>query len=271
MKRILTAAVLIAFVLAGTRWAPLPVFWAGVAALAMMAQRELNRLLGGLELAPLAPLAYAGTLLVVLSFGPEPYAPPLPVVLVGLLLVVSGAAVFVREEPVRVARRLVGTLIAPLYLGLSVGHVGGLLTAGSLVDRERGEDLLIFALLVCYLGDSFAYYGGKTFGRHKLAPRISPKKTWEGAISAVLGGLVGAVIAAYTFYTALPIAHALALGVLLVVAGVFGDLAESLLKRAAAIKDSGGLLPGHGGVLDRIDSLLFAAPVLYWYHWYLLR
>jgi phosphatidate cytidylyltransferase len=98
-----------------------------------------------------------------------------------------------------------------------------------------------------------------------MAPVVSPKKTWEGAAGGVLGSVAGALVAHAWFFNRLPVGHAVALGVLLCGAGILGDLAESMLKRAAGVKDSSALLPGHGGVLDRVDSLLVAAPVLYYY------
>ena len=122
--------------------------------------------------------------------------------------------------------------------------------------------LLLLMLVVVWAGDSCAYYLGTRYGRHKLAPVISPHKSWEGAAA----GLAGSVLAALAFHLWRPESFPLALVPLAAVTGVLaqiGDLVESLLKRAAGVKDSGTLLPGHGGVLDRIDALLFAAPVWY--------
>jgi phosphatidate cytidylyltransferase len=121
-------------------------------------------------------------------------------------------------------------------------------------------------LFICVIfGDTTAYYVGTAFGRRRMAPELSPRKSWEGAAGAVVGSTAGALIAHFWFYQKLPLAHALAIGILLGAAGVLGDLAESMIKRACGVKDSSGLLPGHGGVLDRIDGLLFAAPALYLY------
>jgi phosphatidate cytidylyltransferase len=113
--------------------------------------------------------------------------------------------------------------------------------------------------------DTAAYYTGRAIGRHKLAPRVSPGKTIEGTI----GGFAAAVVTGYLcklgFFPEIPAVHALALGATLGMIGQIGDLAESLLKRGSNVKDSGTLLPGHGGVLDRVDSILFCAPVLFYY------
>lgn len=128
-----------------------------------------------------------------------------------------------------------------------------------------GSKLIFFLLLVVWLGDSGAYYVGKTFGKHKLSPRISPKKTIEGLIGGFLASIITALVIHFTFFNEFPLVHAIIAGVILSFAGVVGDLAESMWKRSAAVKDSGTLIPGHGGFLDRFDSILFTAPILYCY------
>ncbi|HEY0160304.1 MAG TPA: phosphatidate cytidylyltransferase [Thermoanaerobaculia bacterium] len=144
----------------------------------------------------------------------------------------------------------------------------GLLT-GSLIrlrnDFPEGWKLVFFLMLVVWLGDSGAYYVGKTFGKHKLSPRISPKKTIEGLLGGMAASMIAAVVIHFTFFPKFPLVHAIVAGAILSVAGVIGDLAESMWKRSADVKDSGKLLPGHGGFLDRFDSILFTAPILYCY------
>lgn len=150
---------------------------------------------------------------------------------------------------------------------LATTYVGML--GGSLIrlhnDFPEGYKLVFFLLLVVWLGDTGAYYVGKQFGKHKLSPRISPKKTIEGLIGGVSASVIAAIVIHYTFFPAFPLMHAVIAGVLLSIAGVIGDLAESMWKRSAAVKDSGTLIPGHGGFLDRFDSILFTAPILYCY------
>lgn len=124
---------------------------------------------------------------------------------------------------------------------------------------------MLILLAVVWAGDTAAMFGGKTLGRTLFSPRISPRKTNEGAITGLLGGIAAALILQHFLFTDLPRLHVLAVSVLLGVFAQLGDLAESLLKRAAETKDSSRLIPGHGGVLDRVDSLLFAFPVLYIY------
>lgn len=124
---------------------------------------------------------------------------------------------------------------------------------------------VLFALVVIWGGDTAGYFIGKKFGKHRSSPRISPNKTWEGTIASFIAALLVGLITSRYFWSGgyfEPILLAAALNI----AGQFGDLAESALKRSAGVKDSSNLIPGHGGVLDRIDALLFAAPIL-WYYW----
>ncbi|HET8924550.1 MAG TPA: phosphatidate cytidylyltransferase [Candidatus Acidoferrum sp.] len=130
-----------------------------------------------------------------------------------------------------------------------------------------GPTLLLFALVVVWVSDTAAYFAGRSFGRHPLAPRLSPKKTWEGTIAGFLGSLIVGLV--FWRWLNVPLPHLLGMAVAGNVAGQIGDLLESAYKRSAGIKDSGSLLPGHGGVLDRIDALILAIPVV-WYYWILI-
>ena len=151
------------------------------------------------------------------------------------------------------------TLFGVLYLGLTLGP----LSMARLLPL--GEWLILFLLLVTWASDTGAYYIGTVYGQHRLAPMISPKKTVEGLV----GGLFSAIIIAYAahwwFLPELSGIDCLVLAILLTITGLWGDLAESAMKRSVSIKDSGGILPGHGGMLDRLDSLLFTAPAFYYY------
>lgn len=158
------------------------------------------------------------------------------------------------------------TLMGILSIGFLMGFAIALLGDGD----ERGVDLLVFLLWTVWLSDTAAYTVGSLLGRHKLFPSVSPGKTVEGAIGALVVGVGAAFLARAWFFTSLEVVDALALGLLLGLAGMVGDLSESMLKRAASLKDSGRLFPGHGGMLDRTDSLLFSAPVLFYYHEYFL-
>ena len=151
------------------------------------------------------------------------------------------------------------TLFGVLYLGLTLG------TLSMTRLLPLGEWLIFFLLLVTWASDTGAYLVGTLYGRHRLAPTISPKKTVEGLV----GGLIAAIIAGYAarwwFLPDLSGLDCLILATLLTIAGLWGDLTESAMKRSVGMKDSGGILPGHGGMLDRLDSLLFTAPVFYYY------
>ena len=122
---------------------------------------------------------------------------------------------------------------------------------------------LMYALLLNWAGDSGAYYIGRTFGKHKMAPRVSPKKSWEGAAASVVTSMLVGGAYLFHFIPGITVASAIGLTVAANMAGQLGDLAESAIKRGASVKDSGGMLPGHGGFLDRVDSTLFTLPVIY--------
>jgi phosphatidate cytidylyltransferase len=127
-----------------------------------------------------------------------------------------------------------------------------------------GPKMLLFVLVITWVGDSAAYFVGRAIGRHPLSPVLSPKKSWEGTIASILGALLVAMVFARFLTVQLP--HLLAMAAVGNLAGQAGDLLESAYKRSAGVKDSGSLLPGHGGVLDRIDALILAIPVV-WYYW----
>jgi phosphatidate cytidylyltransferase len=154
---------------------------------------------------------------------------------------------------------LASAMMAPLYCSLPLALL-------ILVDRfPRGNLWIFYLLAVIFLGDTGAFYAGRLLGKHKLYPSVSPGKTWEGAI----GGLLASVIAALVFFLFIRLYQwgpaMVALTVVLSITGQIGDLAESVIKRTHGVKDSGGILPGHGGILDRIDGLLFSVPILYIY------
>ena len=127
----------------------------------------------------------------------------------------------------------------------------------------QGKRFLLFALVLTWAADTTAYFVGRALGRHPLARRISPKKTWEGSVGSMVGSLV--VAGLFHFWISIPLVHLFLMAVVGNIAGQMGDLLESAYKRSAGVKDSGGLLPGHGGVLDRIDALILCIPVIWYY------
>ena len=154
------------------------------------------------------------------------------------------------------------TVLGVLYVVLLGGH---LVAARTGFDQTLSAHLLSFFFLVIMGSDTGAYYVGRALGKHKLAPSISPGKTWEGVVGGVAASLLMATLAHYWFFRDLPLKWALPLAATMSVVGIFGDLAESALKRGAGAKDAANILPGHGGLLDRLDSLLFNAPVIYYF------
>jgi len=129
--------------------------------------------------------------------------------------------------------------------------------------REISPHWLMYGLALNWIGDTGAYFIGRPFGKHKLAPRVSPKKSWEGAVASVIFSVGFGVAYLMYFLPEVQLPVAIGLTALANIAGQVGDLAESAMKRGANLKDSGGILPGHGGFLDRVDSTLFALPVIY--------
>lgn len=182
------------------------------------------------------------------------------------LLVIPASYVFARGDLADALPSSAIAVMATLYVGM----LGGSLVRLRNDFARTGPKLVFFLLLVVWLGDAGAYYVGKMLGRHPLSPRISPKKTIEGGIGGVAASVLTATVVHFTFFREFPLVHAIIAGVLLSIAGMIGDLAESMWKRSAAVKDSGTLIPGHGGFLDRFDSIFFTAPILYVY-WVLLQ
>ena len=129
--------------------------------------------------------------------------------------------------------------------------------------REMNPHWLMYALLVNWVGDIGAFYVGRRWGRHKMAPRVSPNKSWEGAAASVVASVLIAGAYLLRFVPGVAVAQAVALTVAANAAGQLGDLTESAMKRGAGVKDSGTMLPGHGGFLDRVDSTLFSLPLIY--------
>jgi phosphatidate cytidylyltransferase len=150
-------------------------------------------------------------------------------------------------------------ITGPLYVGAPLGSLI------ALSHCANGPAWTILAMIYAFISDTACYFGGKYFGRRALCPNISPNKTLEGAVSGLVGATIGGVIAHLAMPTQFPLLHALLLSPLAAALGQGGDLVESMIKRSAGAKDSGVLMPGHGGVLDRIDALLFTTPVVYVY------
>jgi phosphatidate cytidylyltransferase len=288
LKRIATAVVLIPIVLALTLRAPVPLLTVVVAAVALLTIHEFLKLTESYGVDPMPLPTYIFTVLFFLALAINSGETVL--LSTGKFLVLLGFAAAIvpflfltramRRENLRsgypsAAASVFGFTYIALPLGMLV----------QLRQQWAGAFYLLYLLLVVWAGDIFAYFVGKAMGRHLMSPRISPKKTWEGAIASLAASVaVGWALFHYALAisSALlragmierrdglfgleqpPMAPIIVLTIILNVAAQLGDLVESLIKRGAGVKDSGAILPGHGGMLDRIDALLFAAPVL-WY------
>jgi phosphatidate cytidylyltransferase len=212
-----------------------------------------------------AGLLSAAALFTVFYFTEPGALPDLLMIQLILILLTIGSlvAAMLRGAPFDRMITSVGvTVLGVMYVVFLGGHLVALRVGFA---PQLSRRLLAFFFLVIMGADAAAYYGGRGFGKHKLAPSISPGKTWEGAVAGMLASLLLAAVAHYWFFVELPTKFALPLAALMNVISVIGDLTESALKRSAGAKDTASILPGHGGVLDRVDSLLFNAPVIYYF------
>ncbi len=256
MKRLLTAAVGVPLALWALFRLPAAGFFAVALVLFSMAALEYSRLLS--HWAPDAPIWLVVGLVPLAAVALTPWIPfpQSSVQGAGVVIVLTlGVALTVvaTRTPVEQGAVALGAIaFGSLYLGLPVAAVSDL--------QQRSPWLLFLLLAIVWLGDSAAYYFGTRFGRHRLAPVLSPNKSWEGAAAAVTAGVASAL--AWSVWREGAVDWPLiVLAVVASVAGQVGDLVESMIKRGAGVKDSGDLLPGHGGFLDRLDALIFAAPV----------
>ncbi|MEK6325733.1 MAG: phosphatidate cytidylyltransferase [Acidobacteriota bacterium] len=267
MKRILTAIVALPILLY-TVWSRSPYFFVALTAVAIiLALREFYSLASKVGCKPEALPGYVAGLVVTASFVFE--EPALTVAAVAALTIAALAAAMLHPDDMKNSLVSVSaTVFGVIYVALLASCLVGV---RMIPDAPRtgaphiAAKLLTTFFAIVMMTDTGAYYTGRTIGRHKLAPRVSPGKTIEGAIGGFVMAVVTALLCKLMFFHQIPATHALVLGATIGAIGQIGDLAESMLKRAAGVKDSGALLPGHGGVLDRVDSLLFCAPVLYYY------
>lgn len=256
-RRIYTVLVLAPLLYAVIRYLP-PLAFSGVVVLAgSLALYEFYKLcFSDRNHSWLIGIGLAGFAVVILgTHRPDIIVPTLLATLVGIITV----PLLSRSPLEQSLRDGAMTLFGVLYLGLTLGP----LSMTRLLPL--GEWLILFLLLVTWASDTGAYYVGTVYGRHRLAPMISPKKTVEGLVGGLISAIMMAYAARWWFLPELSGLDCLVLAILLTITGLWGDLAESAMKRSVSIKDSGGILPGHGGMLDRLDSLLFTAPAFYYY------
>ena len=289
MKRVLTAIVLIPIVLILVLRAPVYVLAVAVATVVVITLREYVELVRHYGVAPYCRVLYVLGALAVIAIAfqsGEAYLVSTTQMLFGIagavmLVLMFFFAIAMRREPLSDGFPAASaSVFGFLYIVVPLAMLVQLRQQGS------GAFLILYTLIVVWMGDTVAYYTGRALGRHKLAPRISPGKTWEGTAGSFIGAVVcGTLVFSYSPQVSSGLIRiglltpdqaylppqvptlwqfAVLSGVLNIAAQI-GDLAESLLKRGAGVKDSGNILPGHGGMLDRIDALLFAAPVVWIY------
>ncbi|MHB1672627.1 MAG: phosphatidate cytidylyltransferase [Acidobacteriaceae bacterium] len=266
MKRILTAVVLIPLVLALILWGPL---WLQMLAAWIVAELALHEYLALADASGARVPRWLVLVCCALLFAVAYWQPALLLAAMGISALVLLGVCSLRSPVERILPDTAAGFFGLIYVAFP------LVLAPMLTLQENGASLLLFLLVVVWAGDIVALYVGRSMGRHPMAPQLSPKKTWEGAAGSVVGSVaagLGIVLAGTLLYRhgiellfyAQPWWYWIGMAVLLNVAAQIGDLLESAIKRGAGVKDSGTLLPGHGGVLDRIDALLLALPVL-WY------
>jgi phosphatidate cytidylyltransferase len=304
MQRVLTAIILIPIVLLVVFKAPLWLYALVLVLLALGCTREYLNIVAAYNLKPLRTLAYLAVAaaladyylsIIIRSSHPsnatgwqilrEPiFQYEILLVLVSVAPFVLLAAAMKIEDLHQALPSAAASYLAVPYLGITTGFL--LFTRGLIPD---GSFAVLYLLLVVWSGDVCAYYVGRAVGNHRLAPRISPGKSWEGAAASIIGSMiVGTLLLVYNRPVAIhlfqwkllsgqsalsgqpaPESNAIWMAILVSVsiniAAQLGDLVESMMKRGAEIKDSGRLLPGHGGLLDRVDALLLASPVLWYY------
>jgi phosphatidate cytidylyltransferase len=291
LKRVLTALVLIPIVLLLVLRAPVAVLAVVAGAFALLAIRELLKLAEAYGIRPLVLPTYVFCALFFLLIAVHPGATDLlsTVAFAYFGLCAAALAPFIFLSVAMARADLASGFPAAMVSTFAFVYIA--LPMASLVqlhEQWRGAFLLLYLLLLVWAGDIFAYFVGKPLGRHRMSPRVSPNKTWEGAAASVIASIaVGVLMFHYARSISSALLHlhlidlqdgifneprslfpTIMLSVVLNIASQLGDLVESLIKRGAGTKDSGAILPGHGGMLDRIDALLFAAPVLWcWAAW----
>jgi phosphatidate cytidylyltransferase len=260
MKRILTAAVLLPILLLAV-WSSEPLYFALLAALAViLGVREFYILAEKVGCRCHRIIGYVAAIVVLVGF----YRGATELVVATLLIHYAGELVLWLLTERRFDAVLISTSVAVagvIYIAFFLGFL-------ILVRTDAGEAaprLLTLCFALVMAGDTGAYYVGRLIGRHKLAPYVSPGKTVEGSLGGLAASLLAAAVSKATFFPDLPWGHGVGLAVIINVIGQTGDLIESMLKRGSAVKDAAALLPGHGGMLDRLDSIIFNGPIIYLY------
>lgn len=274
-QRVITALLLIPLPVAAV-WFGEPWFTSLIAIFGVLAALEFYRLGSSAKVTPATYLGLILILIFIISRNPDMLSrleSSLDTTLISTLRLAAAMVstliwILLRSRKEGAIASWAWTMAGILYVGWLLGHVV------SLRGLTDGRSWVFFILLTTVASDTAAFFIGRAIGRHKLTPQISPNKTWEGAIAGVIGAVIFSLLFSppelFSLTNPLHIqglsyGEAILLGALVSIFGQFGDLTESLLKRNAKVKDSGNLLPGHGGVLDRLDSIIFASVVVYYF------
>lgn len=273
-QRVISALILLPIVVVAVWWS----VWSVVAIVVLAAVIGLIELYGAFSQAGYRPrraVGMVGAVLLIAAFALVAVGiADLVIAVVTLLVIGSLMFELTRHGEQNGFASWALTLAGALYISCLLGHFillralqspggpGALAAIG--MNLDSGAAWIVVVLAVTWIQDTAAYFAGKYLGRHKMAPRLSPKKTWEGAIGGLLGSIVAGVAFVLLLGLPLSVPQAALLGIVGGVVGPLGDLAESMIKRQVGLKDAGNLIPGHGGILDRADSLLFTGPVLYY-------
>jgi phosphatidate cytidylyltransferase len=258
-RRLYSALVFVPLLYVGIRYSPPWLFALLMSTVALFALWEFLTLYFGQTGSILTHIASCCMGAILLFFLGHTFNGMLVLGVVGFVTIIL---VWFCQSPTT-AHRLLPSWAAYLFgIGYIVVFLGHYILLRNL---ENGIALVFFVILVTWLSDTGGFFIGKTLGKHPLAPTLSPKKTIEGLLGGVLFSVIGAIISHFTFIPFFSFGQCVMLGVALALLGAMGDLAESAIKRSVHVKDSGTIIPGHGGVLDRVDSLLFTGPAMYYY------
>lgn len=258
MKRVLSGVIFLPFFVVVVYYGTLPLFFSLLSVALIIGLIEFFSMIkaSGRECYPIIGILLGWLFFLSVFLGRRHFVLPALTLIILLVLLYR---LFLKDDLDHAIEGISHTLFGIFYLSLLLSYL--LLLYG----WKDGYQYIFLLFFVTWMGDTLAYYAGSLMGKKKLYPKISGGKTIVGSVGGLLGSIGGAYIAKFWFFPELGLNDCLILGLLLGGFGQLGDLCESLIKRSAGVKDSGSIIPGHGGVLDRIDSILFSAPLLYYY------
>jgi phosphatidate cytidylyltransferase len=258
LKRVISGAIAIPLVLGVVLYGSPLLFFGFVVAIVLVASHEYFSMISNMGVEGFPVEGGVLSFLLLLGF----YLGQKYLIIFGIFIpVVLITTWFFRSKNVTVALDPIAYTLLGIFYTAGLGGYFILIRG-----LDGGSQIIVFLMLLIWAGDVAAYYGGRNFGKHKLLPAVSPNKTVEGGIANILGTLLAASLASLWFFAEFSLTHCLIVAFICGIIGQFGDFSESLIKRNCQVKDSGSLIPGHGGFLDRIDSLLFAGPAFYCYY-----